>query len=636
MAYRDDDPAPLLPASVKVWLQGWLCRALGCAVLLCCAATGASLLSWTAIDPILARATGSAARNLMGAPGAIVSDVIMQMTGLAGIFALLPPLFWALNLVTTGRPPGGLRLKVALAPLAVLCMAVALSSLPMLRSSPLHHGYGGLLGDTALVFIAGFLAKVNPDRSWAAAGLFSLAGGTFVLMRSVGLTQQDLKAIVQASPRLPLPQVRWRPSVKRQRREPAFAAPPPPRVEEPVRHEPTFAPPPPRVVEPVEPPRQRPMPYVAEPDFADSGRGETFDHFTDSSSLDIARRFAPGGGETAARWSPVASQPPAEPDYTPPPPRTPHVEATWVRSSLGPLKRRQPPRGIARPDLPSRQRVSLCDLLESDAFRGSDATLPIALGRDHSDAPVIPDLTRMPNLLLASAPHADKSNAVGGVILSLVCRHAPDQCRLMLIAPDRPDLAVYEGLPHLTAPVVTDAHNGIAALEWIASEMSKRFARMGELGVANIDVFNNRIGRVQGRPANLVPLPRIVVVIDELAHLMSAGSHRVESVLARLDRKARTAGIHLVAATSRPTGEVISAAVKQAFPTRAAFRLASAAASCVVLGAPGAEQLAGDGEMLYWSGADRMVRVQGAAVADDEVSAILASLRGKAAGPHYV
>ncbi len=631
MAYQAEYSAPLLPASVRVWLLGWLFRLLGFVVLLGCAATAASLVSWTALDPILARATGSVARNLMGAPGAIVSDTIVQMTGLAGIFVLLPPMFWALQLVTAGRPPKALGWKVALAPLAVLCMAVALSSLPVLSGSPLHHGYGGLIGDTGLVFVAGLLANVNPDRSWAVAGLFCFAAGTFALMRSLGLTQRDLAAICQAPPGIRQSRAWWRRQVQRRLREPFFAAQPP--VEHRVaRDPPPFEPPRPPAVEEPPVPHFGTPPHAPEPVFSDAGRDTAFDRLTDRSSQDIARRFAPGVLAAGEPRLFSISTAPELPTLVPATPEVRHVDATWMRSSLGVLKRRQPLGRAARQGR-HEEGMQLCALLESDAFRNSDAKLPLALGHNPSGAPVIADLARMPNLLVAAGSSAEKRDAVNAVILSLVYRQAPDQCQLMLIAPCRPHLSCYDGLPHLACPVVSDPYDGPAALEWVAAQMDDRHARMARLGVGNIDVFNNRVGRARGGDG-LAPMTHIVVVVDELADLMSIARHDVESAVRRLDKKARAAGIHLVMATQRPSADVVSPAIKKAFPTRVACKL-SRSDSLAVLEAPGADELSGAGDMLCWSGSDRMLRVRRPLVSDEDVSAIIACLRDQA-DPRYL
>src|SRR6185503_15448051 len=201
MAYRADDPAPLLPASMRSGLQGGLWKLLGFLMLAACAALSVSLLSWSAADPSLMRVTSSAARNLLGPPGAILSDMLMQMLGLAGVFVLLPPLFWALRLLTSEQPPG-LRGKLVLAPLAVLFLAGALSALPSASSWPLHHhGYGGVLGDLGLGLLASLLAHVNADRSAAAAGLFCFAAGLMLLMSSLGLTRQELRLICRTNAR---------------------------------------------------------------------------------------------------------------------------------------------------------------------------------------------------------------------------------------------------------------------------------------------------------------------------------------------------------------------------------------------------------------------------------------------------
>src|SRR5262249_3728900 len=199
MAYRADDPAPLLPASLRSRLQRGLWKLLGFLLLSACAALSASLLSWSASDASLMRVTSGGARNLLGPPGAILSDMLMQMLGLAGVCVLLPPLFWALRLLTVPEPHG-LRGKLVLAPLAVLFLAGAFSSLPLAAAWPLrHHGYGGVLGDLGLGLFASLLAHVNADRSAAAARLFCFATGVLLLMSSLGLSRQELRLICQSN-----------------------------------------------------------------------------------------------------------------------------------------------------------------------------------------------------------------------------------------------------------------------------------------------------------------------------------------------------------------------------------------------------------------------------------------------------
>src|SRR5215831_5250500 len=199
MVYRADDPAPLLPASLRSRLQRGLWQLLGFLLLAACAALSVSLLSWSATDPSLMRATSGGARNLLGPPGAVLSDMLMQMLGLAGVFVLLPPLFWALRLLTAEQPRG-LSGKLVLAPLAVLFLAGAFSSLPSAAAWPLrHHGYGGVLGDLGLGLLASLLAHINADRSSAAAGLLCFAAGVTTLMSSLGLSRVELRLICQTN-----------------------------------------------------------------------------------------------------------------------------------------------------------------------------------------------------------------------------------------------------------------------------------------------------------------------------------------------------------------------------------------------------------------------------------------------------
>jgi S-DNA-T family DNA segregation ATPase FtsK/SpoIIIE len=291
MAYRGDDPAPLLPASLKVRLHGWLWKVLGFLLLTACAAMSASLLTWSVADPSLSHATSGATRNLLGPPGAILSDLIMQMLGLAGVFVLLPPLFWALQLLTA-QPPPSLRGKLVLAPLAVLFLAGALSSLPKASVWPLyHHGYGGLLGDLGLGLLASLLAHVNPDRSAAAAGLFCFAAGLMALMWSLGLTQRDLKLICQANARPRLDAMAgwwrgWQGQVWR------------PRPPAPIGPDPTLIREPPMFHVKQSPVEEAPVAEESDYDteVPDSGRGPAFDHLTDQQTSAIAERFKPEKG----------------------------------------------------------------------------------------------------------------------------------------------------------------------------------------------------------------------------------------------------------------------------------------------------------------------------------------------------
>jgi len=739
MAYRGDDPAPLLPSSVRDVINGWLCRMLGYLVLLACVAGGISLLTWSAADPSLTHATSGPTRNLIGPVGAILADLILQMLGLAGVFALLPPVFWALQMLAT-RQLHRLRYRLLFAPTAVLLLAAAASSLPSAAAWPLHHGYGGMLGDLGLGVLASLLAHVNPDRSAAAAGLFYFAAGLLVLITSLGLTQQDLKLICQPGPGgMRLRQVRgwWRQvgEFASTRREPLLVAP----VRRAPSREPHFHPrpePPPVELLEEELPYEAP-PAVYEPDPADSGRGASFDSVTDHTSRAIAERFAPAGSEAAVTqaermpqlpvpapdFRPVSAPAPVRPAAPPSETRPRRAESPSRRPPLSMLKRApagkpaaelsqtalrgqarlledalkdfgvkgevkeihpgpvitlfefEPARGVksarvigladdlARAmgaasvrcaivpgrnaiglELPNarRERVHLRELLESDAFRSGDATLPLALGRNIAGAPVFADLARMPHLLVAGTTGAGKSVGVNAMILSLLYRLSPDQCRFLMIDPKMLELSVYNGIPHLLCPVVTDAHKAVAALNWAVGEMEERYRRMSRLAVRNIDVFNNRVRQAQkrvdqraGDEADLAPMPYIVIVVDEFADLMIVAGKEIETAVQRLAQMARAAGIHLVMATQRPSVDIITGTIKANFPTRISFKVASKFDSRTILNEQGAEQLLGQGDMLYSNGAGRTLRVHGPFVSDDEVEGIARYLREQGE-PRYI
>jgi S-DNA-T family DNA segregation ATPase FtsK/SpoIIIE len=289
--------------------------------------------------------------------------------------------------------------------------------------------------------------------------------------------------------------------------------------------------------------------------------------------------------------------------------------------------------GIELPNA-HRETVFLRELFESEAFRSGDAILPLVLGKSINGTPVFADLVRMPHLLVAGTTGSGKSVGINSMILSLLHRLSPEQCRFLMIDPKMLELSVYNGIPHLLAPVVTDARKAVAALNWVVGEMENRYRRMASISVRNIDVFNNRV-RSGRHPGGLEPMPYIVVVVDEFADLMSVAGKEIEAAVQRLAQMARAAGIHLIMATQRPSVDVITGTIKANFPTRISFKVASKVDSRTILNEQGAEQLLGQGDMLFSAGTGRTLRVHAAFVSDEEVESITAYLREQGE-PRYV
>ncbi len=309
--------------------------------------------------------------------------------------------------------------------------------------------------------------------------------------------------------------------------------------------------------------------------------------------------------------------------------------------------------GIEVPN-PRRQLVSLRELLESAVWRDSRAPLPLALGKDIAGEPVVTDLARMPHLLIAGTTGSGKSVAINAMILSLLYRHPPARCRLILIDPKVIELSVYEDIPHLLAPVVTEPAKAVVALKWLVRQMDERYRLMSHLGVRDIFAFNRRIQQARARgerltrrvrtgfdpatgapvveeqPLPMDPLPLIVVVVDEMADLMLTAGKEVEAAIQRLSQKARAAGIHLILATQRPSVDVITGVIKANLPSRISFRVSSKIDSRTILGEPGAEQLLGQGDMLFLTtGAQRPVRIHGPLVTEEEVERVVDHLRAQ-------
>jgi len=320
-----------------------------------------------------------------------------------------------------------------------------------------------------------------------------------------------------------------------------------------------------------------------------------------------------------------------------------------------------PGRSVIGIELPNetRETVYLKEILESDAFTATSAKLPLALGKGIDGGPFAVDLARMPHLLIAGTTGSGKSVGINAMILSLLCRMAPEKCRLIMIDPKMLELSIYDGIPHLLTPVVTDPNKAVMALKWAVREMESRYRAMSAVGVRNIEGFNQRMrdARANGevitrqvqvgydrqarepiyeeRPMDLNTLPYIVVVVDEMADLMLVAGKEIEAVIQRLAQMARAAGIHLIMATQRPSVDVITGTIKANFPTRISFQVTSKIDSRTILGEAGAEQLVGQGDMLYMAAGGRIARVHGAFVSDREVEALVAQLKTQGE-PEYI
>jgi S-DNA-T family DNA segregation ATPase FtsK/SpoIIIE len=314
--------------------------------------------------------------------------------------------------------------------------------------------------------------------------------------------------------------------------------------------------------------------------------------------------------------------------------------------------------GIELPNIP-RESVYLRELLSSPDYESTAAHLALALGKDIGGAPVMTDLARMPHLLVAGTTGSGKSVAINTMILSLVYRLPPDRCKLVLIDPKMLELSVYDGIPHLLTPVVTDPTKAVVALKWTVREMENRYRALSRLGVRNIAGYNKRLAEIRAageQPTRSVqtgfdaetgaplfeeqdlptePLPYIVVVIDEMADLMLIAGKEVEGAIQRLAQMARAAGIHLITATQRPSVDVITGTIKANFPTRVSFQVTSKIDSRTILGEQGAEQLLGDGDMLYMSAGGRVTRVHGPFVSEAEVTRVVEFLKTQGR-PEYV
>lgn len=312
-----------------------------------------------------------------------------------------------------------------------------------------------------------------------------------------------------------------------------------------------------------------------------------------------------------------------------------------------------PGRNVIGIELPNveRETVYLRELVESNSYIGTDYRLPLCLGKTIGGEPVIAELAKMPHLLVAGTTGSGKSVAINTMILSLLYHLRPEECRLIMVDPKMLELSVYDGIPHLLTPVVTDPKKAVLALKWAVREMEERYRKMSRLNVRNIDGFNARVAEARNKgetimisvpvgfdrstgeqvfeeqALDLTALPYIVVIVDEMADLMMVAGKEIEGAIQRLAQMARAAGIHLIMATQRPSVDVITGTIKANFPTRISFQVTSKIDSRTILGEQGAEHLLGQGDMLHMKGGGRIARVHGPFVSDYEVEKVVAHLK---------
>ena len=274
----------------------------------------------------------------------------------------------------------------------------------------------------------------------------------------------------------------------------------------------------------------------------------------------------------------------------------------------------------------TRESVSLREIISYEKFEKKDIKLPIALGKSISGMPIVGDLTTMPHLLIAGTTGSGKSVCINTIIVSLLYKLSPDLCKFILIDPKMLELSTYEGIPHLLTPVITDAKKATSALAWTVKEMNSRYKLMSKVGVRNIEGYNAK---------HKLKMPFIVVVVDEMSDLMLVAGKEIENYIQKLSQMARAAGIHIIMATQRPSVDVITGTIKANFPTRISFQVSSKIDSRTILGEQGAEQLLGKGDMLFMSSANRIVRIHGPFVSENEIERVVNSIRAQGE-PDYI
>ncbi len=659
----------------------------------------AAVVSWNPADPSLNAASTAEPTNWLGLNGALFADLFMQSLGLAAWPAVLLLIAFGLAGAIGDAVQQRLKptpVKALSATAGVLALSAALSALAPPAAWPLAAGLGGLWGDALVGLVRVAFDALRLPGAAIAAGVLFLPLGLIGVGYAIGLRFSDLgDALDWAGSRR-------RPAAPPVDRRKAAKAPPRPRPAPEPEEDTDIAArndsPPWEEAAPA-PARASPEPKVAAARAPKASRREVddaqaaFDFARPEGDFDLpplamlskpAKRVAAVDEEALKQNAKmlegvlqefgvrgVIDQIRPGPVVTlyelVPAPGVKHGRVVALSDDIARSMSARACRisvvqgrnaiGIELPNA-RRETVYLRDLLASTEYDKPSHLLPLALGETIGGEPYVADLARMPHLLIAGTTGSGKSVGVNAMILSILYRHSPAECRFIMIDPKMLELSVYDGIPHLLAPVVTDPKKAVVALKWTVREMEDRYRRMSKLGVRNIASYNERARAAiekgehfertvqtgfddQGRPVyesekiRPEPMPYLVVVMDEMADLMLVAGKDVEGAVQRLAQMARAAGIHLIMATQRPSVDVITGTIKANFPTRISFQVTSKIDSRTILGEQGGEQLLGQGDMLYMAGGGRITRLHGPFVEDKEVEAVCNHLKAQAE-PEYL
>jgi S-DNA-T family DNA segregation ATPase FtsK/SpoIIIE len=675
-----------LPAGATTFLRRRAVEGIGAGLLLLAVLLALALATYDAGDASWNRAADGPAANLIGRPGAYLADLI----ALALVSAA-----WAWRVVSHRGLPW-FWLHLLLLPMAMVLAATFAAALPRPATWPIDSGFGGWLGDFVLGAVQSLLAvqglQVAPALAAAVFGILTAVvllltlgmgwgewmaigrGGAWLarrgrgapdLARSAARRLDEGRRALRKGAALASDMEGREPTLVRPKETPSPSKRVAKRPGKPrqgrravAEIEPTLD------LEPADGHQLPPLALLRLANPADKSQADNAEALEQNARLleSVLEDFGVRGEIIKVRPGPVVTLYELKPA---PGTKTSRVIGLSddIARSMSAISVRVavvPGRDVIGIELPNlrQETVYLRDLLASTDYENTAARLTLALGKDIAGTPIFADLARMPHLLTAGTTGSGKSVALNAMILSLLYRLPPDQCKLIMIDPKMLELSVYDGIPHLLAPVVTDPGKAVVALKWTVREMENRYRAMSKLGVRNIGGYNQRLAEARdngeelrrtvqtgfdaesGEPVfedqllDLDPLPYIVVVVDEMADLMMVAGKEVEAAIQRLAQMARAAGIHIIMATQRPSVDVITGTIKANFPTRISFQVTSKIDSRTILGEQGAEQLLGAGDMLYMAGGGRIQRVHGPFVSEDEVEQVVAFLKEQGA-PEY-